>query len=117
MLSNELQEFLKEMFPKEAKRIVFTPEMKLYQNFKMAGDDVEEFLLCFMKRFNVKLGESFNFQERFYLEYDSLSDYLLLPFTAIKRLVSAISGIALKEEKKDLTFAELDEAIQAGVLE
>ncbi|GET46683.1 DUF1493 family protein [Capnocytophaga felis] len=119
MLSNELQEFLKEQFPYDAQKMIFTPEMKLYKDFKMVGEDVEDFLLDFTKTFNVKLGDNFNFKERFYLEFEgSLIERLLLPFTFIQKLINISLFESPKEdERKDLSFAELDRAIKTGVLE
>ncbi|GIM56583.1 hypothetical protein CAPN006_09770 [Capnocytophaga canimorsus] len=119
MLSNELQEFLKKEFPYEARKMIFTPEMKLYKDFKMEGEDVEDFLFRFIKRFNVKIGENFDFKERFYLEFEGSSiERLLLPFTFIAKLIAILLfGQPKRDERKDLSFRELDEAIKRGVLE
>ncbi|ATA90355.1 DUF1493 family protein [Capnocytophaga stomatis] len=108
MLSEELQEFLRKEFRYESRKMVFTPEMKLYKNFKMAGEDLDDFVGRFMKRFNVKLGEAFNYEERFYPEGSPILELIKNIFLGKKQE---------KEERKDLSFAELDEAIKSGILE
>ena len=108
MLSEELQQFLRKEFPYEARRMVFTPEMKLYKNFKMEGEDLDDFIIHFIERFNVKIAETFNYEERFYPEGISIVELIRNLFLGKKQE---------REEHKDLSFAELDEAIKNGILE
>ena len=103
MLSEELQQFLRKEFPYEARRMVFTPEMKLYKNFKMEGEDLDDFIIHFIERFNVKIAETFNYEERFYPEGISIMELIRNLFLGKKQE---------REERKDLSFAELDEAIK-----
>lgn len=108
MLSEELQQFLRKEFPYKARKMVFTPEMKVYRDFKLEGEDLEDFVCHFMDRFNVKISENFNYDERFYPEGISMIELIRYLFLG-KKLE--------REERKDLSLAELEEAIKKGVLE
>lgn len=118
MLSNELQNFLKEMFPKEAKRKIFTSEMKLFKDFGLENDEIEVFLKIYSNRFNVTISPNFSMENRF--DVDKEGTWL----EAIKTLILLVPYLILwffgyykSEEFKDLSFKELDEAIKKGVLE
>ncbi|WP_295812536.1 DUF1493 family protein [uncultured Apibacter sp.] len=115
MIDNKLQKFLeKELLSKKDKRIVFTPDMKLYKDFGLVGDDVDDFLIHFTKEFNIAVSNKFNFDERFYPEAYSITDVFKSIFNKVKNI---LSQEAIKEpELKDLSIAELQEAIKTGIL-
>lgn len=115
MIDPKLQQFLeKELIVKWQKPVEFHPEMKLYKDFKLEGEDAEEFLMHFIKEFNVKFGENFNFNERFYPEYDpAFIKNIFAPILALFNTVSKNN----QPQLKDLSIAELQKAIHTGILE
>lgn len=114
MIDNKLQKFLeKELLSKWSKRIIFTPDMKLYKDFGLEGEDAEDFLLHFTKEFNIAFSEDFNFSDRFYLEYEEgFMKNLFAPFISVFNLLNNKKSPILK----DLSIAELQEAIKTGIL-
>jgi hypothetical protein len=114
MVDNRLQLFLeKELLSKWSKKIIFTPDMKLYKNFGLEGEDAEDFLLHFTKEFNITFSKDFNFKDRFYLEYEEgFIKNLFAPFIAAFNLLNNKKTPILK----DLSIAELQEAINTGIL-
>lgn len=114
MIDHKLQLFLeKELLSKWSKRIIFTPDMKLYKDFGLEGEDAEDFLLHFTKEFNITFSDKFNFSDRFYLEYEEgFMKNLFAPFIAVFYLLNNKKAPILK----DLSIAELQEAIKTGVL-
>lgn len=118
MLSDELQEFLKEMFPKEAKRKVFSPEMKFFKNFGLDEKEVKGFLEIFIKRFNVRISENFSMEERFRLDEEgNWFDAIRFLVFLIPNIIEMIINWDKLEESNDLSFGESDKAIKKGVLE
>ena len=62
----------------------------------------------------IVLGEKFNFKERFYPEFEvGILKNIFNPFVSIYNLLSGNQ----KPELKDLSIAELEEAINKGFLE
>ncbi|CVK16924.1 Protein of unknown function (DUF1493) [Apibacter mensalis] len=115
MIDHKLQLFLeKELLSKWSKRIIFTPDMKLYKDFGLVGDDVDDFLLHFTKEFNITFSNKFNFDERFYPEAYTIFDVFKNIYNKIKGIFSQKTTNA--PELKDLSIAELQEAIKTGVL-
>lgn len=109
MLSEELQQFLRKEFPYQASGMVFTTEMKLSKDLKMDDpEDLDDFISHFIKTFNVNLGEKFSFEERFYTEGVSIFE-VIWSFLTVKKIE--------REPRKDLSLAELQRAIETGVLE
>ncbi|WP_185145293.1 DUF1493 family protein [Apibacter muscae] len=114
MIDNKLQLFLeKELLTKWSKKIIFTPQMKLYKDFGLEGEDAEDFLLHFTKEFKVNFDDKFNFRDRFYLEFEEgFIKNLFAPFISIFSFVTNKKAPKLK----DLSIGELQEAINTGVL-
>ncbi|TWP31558.1 DUF1493 family protein [Apibacter muscae] len=115
MIDNKLQIFLeKELLSKWDKRLVFTPDMKLHKDFGLVGDDVDDFLIHFIKEFNISVSNDFNFDERFYPEAYTLNAIFKVIFNKAKSLF--LQKTIQEPELKDLSIAELQEAIKIGVL-
>ncbi|TWP24628.1 DUF1493 family protein [Apibacter muscae] len=115
MIDNKLQIFLeKELLSKWDKRIIFTPAMKLHKDFGLVGDDVDDFLIHFIKEFNISVSNDFTFDERFYPEAYTLSEIFKAIFNKAKNLFS--QKTIQETELKDLSIAELQEAIKTGIL-
>ena len=115
MISKELHFFLeKKLLSKWDKKVIFNSKMKLSKDFGLEGDDADEFIQEFIQEFNIVLGEKFNFKERFYPEFEvGILKNIFNPFVSIYNLLSGNQ----KPELKDLSIAELEEAINKGFLE
>ena len=120
-ISQELQLFLeKELLSRWDKRIIFTPEIKISKDFGLQGEDAEDFILHFMKEFNIVFGKNFNFKERFYPEFGEGFTYnvfgpLMSIFNFFRNSIDKNSPHNI--ELKDLSVEELQQAINKGILE
>lgn len=79
-----------------------SPNWKIDDDLKIYGDDANEFLIKFSKKFNIKI-ENFNFENYFNPEIDKIS---LFFFNIFNR----------KAKKMDFTINSLKEAIKKGEL-
>lgn len=115
MINQELQFFLeKKLLSRWDKKIIFNPKMKLSKDFGLEGDDADEFIQQFIEEFNIVLGGKFNFKERFYPEFEEgVVKNIFAPSISIYNFLANRK----KTELKDLSIAELEDAINKGFLE
>lgn len=118
-ISPELYAFLDEVIITDKKHKVFTPDMTLIKTFEFEDEQIRAFFKLFTERFNIKISDTFNMEERFCFDsnkgsvWDFIRSILLLPILIIILLFS----INKLEKIQDMSLAELDKAIKTDVLE
>ncbi|WP_250482723.1 DUF1493 family protein [Caballeronia sp. GaOx3] len=109
-VSAELEAFIREeigLSPKQPLR----PSDTLENDFGITGDDADDFMGAFSKRFNVGPGD-FDFHRYFEME-----GFSVWPFSVFTNWLHKRWGIKKYNEREPLTVAMLQRAIDLGVWE
>lgn len=107
-VSAELEAFIRKevgLSPKKA----LNPSDTLEDDPGITGDDADEFMGAFSKRFNVKPGD-FDF-----LRYFEMEGFSIWPFSVFTNWLHRRRGIKKHDQREPLTVAMLQQAIDSGV--
>lgn len=107
-VSVELQDFIRKQIGLSSKRKLNASE-SLEDDFGVTGDDADEFMGAFARRFNVESGD---FEFLRYFEMEGLG---IWPFSILTNWLHRRQGIKKYEKTEPVTVGMLQRAIDLGI--